>query len=101
ESIVFYSYLYPYIDGCICGNRCYRQEECHIHWKRQFRIPCGKCDTPTTSSYGMYVKHAGKYYSKANYYKNKLSSPTTSVSNPNRSDKPREQKRIPPFFFLW
>jgi hypothetical protein len=79
--MAFYSCPYPYIDGRICGNRCYRQEGCHIHWKRQFRIPCGECGTPTTSSYGMCVKHAGKYYSKANYYKNKLSSPTCLLIN--------------------
>ncbi|CAI2191729.1 9267_t:CDS:2 [Funneliformis geosporum] len=77
--MAFYSCLYPYIDS-----------RCHIHWKRQFRIPCGECGTLTTSSYGMCVKHAGKYYSKANYIKNKLSSPTTSVLNPNRSDRPQE-----------
>ncbi|CAI2193939.1 15015_t:CDS:1, partial [Funneliformis geosporum] len=53
----------------ICENICYQQEGYHIHWKRRFCIPCGECDTSMTSSNGMCVKHAGKYYSKANYYK--------------------------------
>ncbi|CAI2199672.1 7884_t:CDS:1, partial [Funneliformis geosporum] len=48
----------------------------------------------------MCVKHTGKYYSKVNCYKKQTSSLTTSIPNPNRSDRPREQRRIPPFFFL-
>ena len=85
--MAFYSCSYPCIDGRICENKCYWQEGCHIHWKRRSHISCGECDTSMASSYGMYVKYAGKYYSKANYYKNKLPSPATSVLNPNRSDR--------------
>ena len=70
--MAFYSCPYTYIDGRVCGKKCYRKEGCHIHWKRRTRIPCGECGTPTASSYGMCTKHAGKYYSKANYGKNKL-----------------------------
>ena len=75
--MAFYSCAYTYVDGRICGKKMLSQEGCHIHWKRQSRIPCGECDTPTASSYGMCTKHAEKYYSKANYYKNKLPSPAT------------------------
>ncbi|RGB31554.1 hypothetical protein C1646_670822 [Rhizophagus diaphanus] len=70
--MAFYSCPYTYIDSRVCGKKCYRKEGCHIHWKRQTRIPCGDCGTLMASSYGMCTKHAGKYYSKANYYKIKL-----------------------------
>jgi len=70
--MAFYSCPYTYIDGRVCEKKCYRKEGCHIHWRRRTRIPCGECGTPTASSYGMCTKHAGKYYSKANYGKNKL-----------------------------
>ncbi|CAG8711788.1 8639_t:CDS:1, partial [Funneliformis mosseae] len=70
--MAFYSCPYTYIDSRICGKKCYQKEECHIHWKRQTHISCNICGIPIASSYGMCMKHAGKYYSKANYYKNKL-----------------------------
>ncbi|CAI2195288.1 342_t:CDS:2 [Funneliformis geosporum] len=63
--MAFYFCPYLYIDSCICGNKCYQQEGCHIYWKRRFHIPCDKCGTLTTSSYEI-------------------------VPNPNRSDRPRE-----------
>ncbi|RIB19296.1 hypothetical protein C2G38_2182267 [Gigaspora rosea] len=67
----FYSCPYTFIDGRICGKGCYRQEGCALHWKIRPRTPCGECGMPTTSSYGMCVKHSGKYRRRVNYQQKK------------------------------
>src|SRR6266542_2741914 len=83
--MAFYSCPYTYIDGRACRKKCYQQEGCHIHWKRQSRIPCGECGIPTASSYGMCMKHAviikTNFHLRATY-----SLPDNSLYVPNGAD---------------
>ena len=77
------TYICQYLanEGKICGQPCYRQEGCAIHWKRRQRVPCLDCGKPTASKYSLCNLHADKCHAKAFYYRNKLSKNGTERAN--------------------
>ncbi|RIB23782.1 hypothetical protein C2G38_2288261 [Gigaspora rosea] len=65
--MAFYSCLYTYIDGRICGKGCYRQEGCALHWKMRSRSSCMECGIPTASTYDMNYKYFLRPAGPANF----------------------------------
>lgn len=59
---------YKYYSGKICNKPCIRPEGCRLHWKKEKRPLCKKCDKSTVSESGLCSEHIGGYY-VVKYYK--------------------------------